>query len=108
MDCKEFESVIPDFLDEKLNSREAKEFFAHLDDCNKCKEELRIQYLIEEGMLRLEDGDSFDLNKELNNKIEKTQKRLKNTRIANVIIYCMEAVAIAAVIFILILVFTSR
>lgn len=108
MDCKEFENMIPDFLDEKLNSRQAKEFFAHMDECENCKEELRIQYLITEGTLRLEEGDSFDLNKELDLKLEKTKKVLKSRKIANSIIYVLEAVALAAVVFILILVFLKR
>ena len=108
MNCKEFEARIPDFLDDKLNKKQAKEFFSHMQTCESCKEELRIQYLIKEGTLRLEDGDSFDLNKELDLKIEKTKKTIKKRTIANTVIYIMEAVAIVAVIFILILVFTSR
>ena len=106
MDCKEFESRIPDFLEDKLNKKQAKDFFAHMNECEDCKEELRIQYLIKEGTQRLEDGDSFDLNRELDLKIEKTKKTIKKRSIANTIIYIMEAVAIAAVIFILVLVFT--
>lgn len=108
MDCKEFENLIPDFLDEKLNNRQAKEFFAHMDSCENCKEELRIQYLIAEGTLRLEEGDSFDLNKELDIKLEKTKRILKSRKIANTIIYILEAIAILAVAFILILVFLKR
>ena len=78
-----------------------------MQECESCKEELRIQYIISEGTIRLEEGDSFDLNKELEIKLEKTKKKLKSQHIANIIIYVMEAVAIAAVIFILILVFVS-
>lgn len=108
MICKDFENRIPDFLDDKLNRKQAKEFFKHFENCDECKEELRIQYLIKEGSLRLEEGDSFDLNKELDLMIEKTKRNLKKRMIANLTIYIMEAVAIVAVIFILVLVFTSR
>ena len=108
MDCKEFENMIPIFLDEKLNNKQAKEFFAHMESCENCKEELRIQFLITEGTQRLEEGDSFDLNKELDLKLERTKKILKSRRRANTIIYILEAVALAAVIFILILVFLKR
>ena len=61
-----------------MNNRQAKEFFAHMQECEICKEELRIQYLISEGTKKLEEGDSFDLNKELDIKLEKTKKKLKN------------------------------
>lgn len=108
IDCKEFENRIPGFLDDKLNNRQAKEFFAHMEDCEECKEELRIQFLVAEGTLRLEDGDSFDLNKELDLKIEHTKKNLRIRRRVNILIYIMEAVALAAVMFILILVYISR
>jgi hypothetical protein len=106
MDCKEFESRIPDFLDDKLNKKQANDFFAHMHTCKDCMEELRIQYLIKEVPLRIEDGESFDLNKELDIKIEKTKKTIKKRSAANTVIYIMEAIAIVAVIFILFLVFT--
>lgn len=108
IDCKEFENRIPDFLEEKLNNKQAKEFFAHMESCEECKEELRIQYLVAEGTLRLEDGDSFDLNKELDLKLEQTKRNLRIRRRVNMLIYIMEAFAMAAVVFILILVYISR
>lgn len=89
-----------------MNRKQADEFFEHMDSCAECKEELRIQYLISEGMARLEDGKSFDLNKELDIRIESTRKSMKNKMISNFIIYGLEVIGILAVIFILFLVFT--
>ena len=105
MDCKDFQAKIPLFLEDKLNRKEAKGFFTHMDECEVCKEELRIQYLVTEGSVRLEEGDSFDLNKELDVKIAQTAKKIKNRAIGNTILYILEAIGIVAVIFILILVF---
>ncbi|MDE5892821.1 MAG: hypothetical protein K2H45_07870, partial [Acetatifactor sp.] len=42
-----------------------KRFTEHVDACDSCREELVIQFLIREGMARLEDGDVFDLQREL-------------------------------------------
>lgn len=89
-----------------MNRRQADEFFKHMDSCEGCKEELRIQYLISEGMARLEDGKGFDLNKELDIRIESTRKSMKNKMISNFVIYGLEVIGILAVIFILFLVFT--
>lgn len=105
MDCKDFQDLIPLFLENKINKRQAQSFFEHMNECDECKEEVRIQYLISEGMLRLEEGKGFDLNKELDKKIEDTQKAIKSRTIANSIIYSLEVVAILAVLFILFLVF---
>ena len=35
-----------------------------MQECPGCKEELVIQFLVTEGMQRLEDGDAFDLQRE--------------------------------------------
>lgn len=108
MDCREFQELIPVFLDNKLNRKQAIKFFEHMEQCSDCKEELRIQFLISEGLIRLEDGTSFDLNNELDRRIEVTLKRLKNKTITNIIIYGLEVIGILAVIFILFLVFTKN
>lgn len=77
MDCKEFEKMIPDFIDRRLNYFELAEFDAHLKQCDNCKEELVIQFLVREGMQRLEEGDAFDLQKELDTRISEAGRRLK-------------------------------
>ena len=105
MDCKDALNMIPDYLEDKLNIKKTKAFLAHIGECENCKEELRIQYLVSEGTLRLEDGDSFDLNKELELKLAKSQKSIARKHLGNIVIYTMEAIALAAVLFILILVF---
>lgn len=61
MDCKEANKRMTDFLNHDLNSRELKGFMEHISDCKDCKEELSIQFLIQEGMIRLEEGSTFDL-----------------------------------------------
>lgn len=77
MDCKEFEKMIPDFIDHKLDYFELKEFDGHMRHCDNCKEELVIQFLVSEGMQRLEEGDAFDLQKELDARISEAGRRLK-------------------------------
>ena len=61
MNCKEFEKNIPDFIAGKLDFQTLQEFGEHMRECPGCKEELVIQFLVTEGMQRLEDGDAFDL-----------------------------------------------
>lgn len=65
MTCRECEKQIPDFIGWKMDYLKMKRFTEHVDACDSCREELVIQFLIREGMARLEDGDVFDLQREL-------------------------------------------
>ena len=70
LDCKDYEKLIPDFLADKLDSETAEKFIAHIENCPECMEEVSIQFLITEGMNRLEQGSTFELTKELDTLIE--------------------------------------
>lgn len=77
MDCKEFERLIPDFISDNLEYKNLKRFNKHMEHCENCREELTIQFLVTEGMHRLEDGRAFDLQKELSRQLEVTKKRVR-------------------------------
>ena len=70
MNCKEFEKNIPDFLT-------LQEFGEHMRECPGCKEELVIQFLVTEGMQRLEDGDAFDLQRELELRLAEAKRKVR-------------------------------
>lgn len=77
MDCREFERVIPDFIARTMDYPALKSFLAHIRQCKDCKEELIIQFLVREGIQRLEDGNAFDLQAELEQSLEEARKRVK-------------------------------
>lgn len=105
MDCNEFIRLVPTFLKDELLGRQAYRFLEHMEECDECREELNIQFLVMEGTARLESGGSLNLDKELNVKVAEYEKMLKKRRIMNSIVYVMEVIAVFAVIFILLLVF---
>lgn len=74
MDCKEFERKIPSFLQNNMDYESMEEFHKHMSECNNCKEELSIQFLVQEGIRHLENGDAFNLDEELNGRIEANRK----------------------------------
>lgn len=78
MDCKEYEKLIPEYIEHKMNFRLLKEFSKHTDSCQSCREELEIQFLVSAGMARLEDGDAFDLQGELEEGISMARKELRS------------------------------
>lgn len=77
MNCKEVEKLIPLFLEDDLDTEDLHDFMEHIEKCSECKEELSIQFLVSEGMARLETGNVFDLQNELTVRIENAEHALK-------------------------------
>lgn len=75
MDCKETQRYIQDFLKDNLSDEVTEEFLEHVSNCKECMEELTIQYLVTEGLQRLETGSAFDAQSELKQKIQDTIAR---------------------------------
>lgn len=104
MDCKEFNGLIQDFLNDRLSEMKLSEFLSHIENCDNCRDELRIQYLIYEGLERLEAGDTFDVDKDLADLMKLQKKRLgvrhgiKMTAIASEIITTAAFIIVAFVV----------
>ena len=98
MDCKEFEKWIPDFISDKMNYSTLKTFCRHMEYCEDCREELNIQFLVTESLQHLEDGRTFDLQRELNHRLEQSRKsvRLQDTFMRIGIILEIAAVGLLA------------
>ena len=77
MNCKEFEKLIPDFFEQKLDYHTLKRFNKHRKECADCKEELTIRFLVIEGIQRLEEGDAFDLQKELKQHLDEAERKIR-------------------------------
>lgn len=78
MDCKNIEKLIPKFLKDECTPKEEALFLEHIGECAACKEELTIEFLMSEGLNRLEAGESFDLNAELEKRLrEKSDTKKK-------------------------------
>ncbi len=101
MTCKETEKAIPLFFEEELEGKELQEFVSHIRGCSDCKEELTIYFLASEGIARLEEGSSLDLDKELEARIEGQEHRMKLRHSLKLGFYCMEIVLIIMILFIL-------
>ena len=76
MNCKEAEKKIPSFLQDDLDGSKLEEFVEHVENCSECKEELSIQFLVTEGLERLEEGNNFNLQEELLMKLEGAEHRI--------------------------------
>lgn len=106
MNCKNFERLIPDFVEKKMDFRTLKSFCEHMEKCAECKEELVIQFLVTEGMQRLEEGDAFDLQNELQGRLEEAKQKMRFHRKliwVGVVLEIIAALAIAGLVLWLVL-----
>ena len=79
MECKQVEKLISQFVKNECTPQEENLLLEHIKQCPECKEELTIQFLLEEGLNHLEAGESFDLNTELEKRLESVREQ-KNIR----------------------------
>ncbi len=94
MTCKEAEKMIPLFLEDDLDTDDLREFMEHIDQCEECKEELSIQFLVSEGLLRLEAGNVFDLKSELKFWMEASENALRRRESLQWILYALEGLVV--------------
>lgn len=93
-DCKDFEKLIPEFIAKKMDYPTLKRFYEHVQHCPDCREELEIQFLVQEGMLRLEEGNAFDLQSELKQRMEDAAKSIRYHSVFLYLGIAMEIVAV--------------
>lgn len=77
MDCKRTVKLIKPFLADDLETEDLRDFLTHIESCDECREELTIEFLVQEGVKRLETGNVFDLRKELDGCMNNANKNLK-------------------------------
>ena len=106
MTCKEAEKLIPIFLEDDLDTDDLREFMEHIDECGECKEELSIQFLVKEGLSRLEAGSVFDLKNELDYRIELEEHALKMRESLVWLSYLLDGLVVIAAIVLVTLVMT--
>lgn len=84
MDCKECKGYIHPFLKNELNDRKCRILLKHISECPLCKEDMRSEYLVIEGLRRLESGSDFNLRKDYEQMLRtETEKNdaIHNTRL---------------------------
>lgn len=105
MECVEVEKRIPLFLENKLEERDIREFVEHMETCEECKEELTIHFLASEGVAMIEEGASFDLEKELDARLNGMLKKNETKNLVRMGFLMTEGVAIMIIIAVLLYVF---
>ena len=105
MDCKEEEKLIPAFLQDELDSKAMEEFIKHIENCPECNEELSIQFLVSEGLERLEAGNNFNLQHALLMRLEDARHQVKVRHALQYTLLCLEVAVGVAILIALIIAF---
>lgn len=104
MECREAERLVKTFIEDRMTPGGLEKFLDHMEHCESCKEELSIQFLVAEGMHRLEEGNTFDLQSELLHRLEQAKKRVQRRNIMKRAIYYAEMAAIGLILILTIMV----
>ena len=96
MDERTFDNLIPYFLKDQLDNKTLAAFLDKISD-PACADELSVQYLVLEGLQRLEDGDSFNLDKDLSGYVAQQREHLHYRRQMGRLAYTLECITLAAV-----------
>jgi len=99
MKCKDFEKQISLYQDNMLSTKELAAFVAHLDECANCREELSIYYLVNEGIMHLDEGGAFDLQQIMSSHRERSANQLRAQRHMQITAYAFAVLLIIAAAF---------
>ena len=93
MECRDYHKLIKPYLNEELEYTDCKLLLEHVEECKECKQELKLQFLVREGMDRLSHGGNLNLQGDFEKKIEDTKEYCERMRFHDVIARCSYEVA---------------
>lgn len=72
MNCQNAQSMVLNFINNKLDKEETKEFIEHIRSCKDCWEELEIYYVMLIGLKQLDEGEELaaDFKEKLQNEVD--------------------------------------
>lgn len=91
--CRTTELFINDFINGSLIGEDLFDFLNHVRECPSCYEELETQYLLVTALAKVENGENFDLSRELKIKIRNARYALRFHRFIDMLARTMEVVA---------------
>lgn len=99
IDCQTCEIHMNNFLERDVYDDDLWDFLNHILYCETCYEELETRYLISEALIRLENGETIDLKKELRQKVNGARKALRLHSYVEQIYSSIEVVAAVIMLF---------
>ena len=70
MTCMEAEKMVIPYINDQLSVTELEDFLEHIEDCENCREELEIHYMVDVGLKKLDEADgTYDIVGDLKRKL---------------------------------------
>lgn len=95
MNCQSAQSMVLNFINNKLDKEETKEFIDHVRGCKDCWEELEIYYVMLIGLKQLDEGEEMvaDFKEKLQNEVDsrynalvREQRRQQVTKLVSILV----------------------
>lgn len=93
-ECAAMQEKIPRYLEGNLSLKEARRFTRHLKECDRCRDEIEIRYLVDEGLAKAERGETIDLHKDLDEMLGRTEEAIQRLTQFRTAVYLIESTAI--------------
>ncbi len=77
MDCINYRMNMLPYLKHELSIKKTRKLLSHVESCAECKEELKVQFLVMEGMKRLEYGKTFHLEEDFEKSLKASAREYK-------------------------------
>ena len=88
MDCINYRMYMLPYLKHELSVKKTWGLLSHVEECAECKEELKVQYLVMEGMKRLEYGGTFNLENDFEKSLKASAKECNMRDILQKLLLC--------------------
>lgn len=99
MTCMEAEKMGIPYINDELSPAETEEFLEHIENCEKCWEELEIYYMVDVGLKKLDEADgTYDIMGDLKRKLDGSSKLLNKFFMFQITGYAVKTLMMMALI----------
>lgn len=99
MTCQEAERLVTPYIKDELSGDELEAFLNHIDECESCREELEIYFMVDVGLRQLDYGSgTYDIAGDLERKIEDSYAKVSHMWMFRVMRYAVNTLGIMALV----------
>ena len=98
MECRDFQKTVGPYLSENIDDSELNDFLNHVDQCESCREELELEYIINKGPEIIDSAESnYDITANFRNRLEDENHYIRFRKKFLILRYIMDTLSFWAV-----------
>lgn len=98
MNCREFQKIIPQILNNELDDKTLADVLVHVESCKECYDELEIFYVMKHGFDDNNSSKSMNFVGQLDEQIKMMKERSKKKELKNTVFSALHILANTSVI----------